>query len=427
MLFAVCLLPAPAAAAQRWLVVSDIHLNPYDASPQPAGYGKDTNWALFRVMLRRMKQTAPDPPVVVLAGDFLAHHFRSLAHRYAPRSTVAASALGAMTRIERAFRSTYPGARFVTVLGNNDAPCGDYEPEPGTPYLAALGRLWHEPATFGRGGYYAQRIPGAPLRIIALDSVFWSFRYRNACGTPGEDPGAAEFAWLSRALAATPRGTQNLVVMHVPPGIDPMSTHFARDFFVVPFLRAAANATLSRALEGAPVAGIIAGHLHRADFAIDAGVPVLIVSSISPVYDNNPSFTVLTVDARGISDAVLYGYDLPSENWEPPFDFDRGYGARRVDAAGLLAAHRAIAANPAVRLAWAHAFVSSADKRDITAADWQTFWCAQTAASPGEYEPCAGVRARVMAVPLLLAAAGVALVALVTLITIRLARQRRPR
>ena len=422
---ALCLLAAPAQAAQRWLVVSDIHLNPYDRSAQPVPYGKDTNWALLRTMLARMRRVEPSPPVIVLAGDFLAHDFPALAHHAVPRQTAAAQALATIASIARAFRAIYPHARYVIALGNNDAPCGDYKIAPATAYLAALTRLWRLPREFAQGGYDVQAVSGVPLRIVTLDSVFWSFRYRDACGRNADDPGRAELAWFTRVLAATPRRAHDLVVMHIPPGIDPESTHLVRDFAVVPFLNAGDSAAFSRAVERAPVEAIVASHMHRASFGVNGGIPLLIVSSVSPVYDNNPSFTLLEVDAGGIADEQIDAYSLPDGTWEPPFDFDTAYGVSRIDAGSALRAHAAIARDPNVRRAWGRAFVGDADKRDITASDWRTFWCAQTETSSAPYEACAGNGVRVLVVPLALAGIGVLLVALATWLAIRLARQRR--
>ncbi|MGD1066145.1 MAG: hypothetical protein ABR975_04960, partial [Vulcanimicrobiaceae bacterium] len=74
-----CALFAPCgvrAASTPWLFVSDLHLDPRATSTVPASFGKDTNAALFRSALAAMRRADPDPPVVVIGGDFLAHDIR---------------------------------------------------------------------------------------------------------------------------------------------------------------------------------------------------------------------------------------------------------------------------------------------------------------------------------------------------------------
>src|SRR5579872_818973 len=129
-LLLLCLLPAAARADQRWLVVSDIHLNPYDTSPQPAPYHVDSNWALLRSALDRMHAVDPNPAVIVIAGDFLAHQWGDKV-RAAGFASASDQAEKTMRRIAGAFGAKFPKAQFLVTLGNNDDPCGDYRTSPG--------------------------------------------------------------------------------------------------------------------------------------------------------------------------------------------------------------------------------------------------------------------------------------------------------
>ena len=70
------LAPVCARADQTWLIVSDIHLNPYDALQRPSPPGSDSNLALFESTLAEMKRSVPSPAVVLIPGDFLAHFSR---------------------------------------------------------------------------------------------------------------------------------------------------------------------------------------------------------------------------------------------------------------------------------------------------------------------------------------------------------------
>src|SRR5215469_9268384 len=111
-----------SATAQTWLVVSDVHLDPFDRRPRPSLFGSDTNLALFRSALDEMKRRVPNPDLVVMPGDFLAHDFAGRT-RGAGGDT-ASAAIATMRFVAGAFGHAFPHARFAVTLGNNDAPCG---------------------------------------------------------------------------------------------------------------------------------------------------------------------------------------------------------------------------------------------------------------------------------------------------------------
>ncbi len=145
----------------HWLVASDLHVEPGAGGPEPADYGTDTNWTLFDSTVDAMRRADPHPQVIVLSGDFLAHHF--------PDNVPLA--LRTMARIAKTFDAAFPQAQFVIVPGNNDDPCGDYRATPGTRYFASLARIW-EPLVnrngaapqfqrdFAEYGWYTARVPG---------------------------------------------------------------------------------------------------------------------------------------------------------------------------------------------------------------------------------------------------------------------------
>lgn len=438
-MFLLCL--SPVRADQRWLVVSDTHLDPFARGSAPSFYGFDSNWPLFDDTLAQMRRVDANPAVVVIAGDFLAHHFTRLVHTYAPGQTVAAVELSTMAQIERRFAAAFPRSQFVIVLGNNDDPCGDYHSTPGTPYLAALARIWKPlvdrggaaPAfmkTFEETGSYVARLPLANLRAVAVNSVYWSFRYRNVCGRPGARPAVMEMAWLRRTLRTTPRGVKNIVVMHIPPGIDPISTLFLHRLVVVPFLDDRSDAGFLQAVRapGSHTLLVIAGHMHREDFRVAGTVPVLLAPSISPVYDNNPAFLSLTMRPNGaLDDYRMHAYDLTRHRWGTVLDFDRTYGQSSVTAASLARVHRQIQKHRSVRRRWSSAFVADSSHHDaefIDSGNWRYFWCAQMHFGP-RYARCAGVRRRLAVVPVAAAVGGMLLIVLMVGLVLRLARQRR--
>lgn len=425
-----------AAAAQQWLVASDLHVNPYAPNAEPIWYGADTNWALFESAVNAMRRAVPDPALVVLPGDFLAHSFGAKVHKYGHGVSTQQAAEATMRRIAQTFARAFPRAHFAVAIGNNDDPCGDYASTPNSRYMADLARIWAPLVnrggaspqflrTFSAGGFYTASAPGGHLRLVVLNSVFWSFVYHNACGKG--NPGAAEFPWFERALAA-PGDTRNVVIMHIPPGVDAKSTSTVKRFVIVPFLNDGANARFLRdvAAPANNVAFTIAAHVHRSDFRVDADVPILIASSISPIYDNTPSFVRLDVDRGRVNDVQTFAYDYDSGTWPQFFDFDRGYGASAFDGPGLLDVHRRIGDDPEIRRIWSAVLVSGSwRKRGVSSTSWRTVWCAQTRLQSG-FAQCAGAQRRVAAVAVGLGIAGALLLIALIVLILRLARQRRP-
>ena len=425
------------AVTQPWLLVSDMHVDPYNHSPQPAWYQTDTNWALFDASLAQMRARVPQPAVVVITGDFLTHHFVDKVRALGKNESTATVALRTMRRVEQAFAVAFPKAQFLITLGNNDDPCGDYRTAPRTPYLAAVARMWaplvnrrnaapgflHD---FAQRGSYTASLPNG-ARAIVVDDVYWSFVYRGCKGAPSNEP-QAQLQWLAGTLAALPQGTRAAVVMHIPPGVDPMTTLLTKRFLVIPYW---SNSVLVRFTAlvheyGQRIGFILAGHAHRADFRVAAGVPLLVAPAISPIYSNNPGFAVLRVAGASLQNYDLYAMDLYSGNWARIFDFHAVYGATAFGSAQLLAAHDAIAAQPDIRSRWVDALAGGAQQAEVDISqDWKAYWCAQTELAGG-YAACAGDRRRVTLGRI--AVIGVAVLLLAALVWggLRLARQRRP-
>ncbi|MGB8967140.1 MAG: metallophosphoesterase [Candidatus Cybelea sp.] len=414
---------ASAQGEQVWLGVSDIHLNIFDRSPRPNRNGTDTNIALFKSALIQMKRAVPNPAVVLIPGDFLVHHFAQRAAHYA--GTPDEGGIETMRRIAAAFNRAFPSAQFAIALGNNDVPCGDYRSADGTPYLAAVTRIWAPlvnrggaapgfAASFRRGGQYTARLPVHGLRLVVLNTVPFSSLYRGDCG--GDVQAASgQLAWLGATLRATPAATGNLVVMHIPPGFDALSTDFTRGLLAWPFLNGRYNAALASTLAapGNRVAYAIASHTHHFDFRLAGNVPIVVLGSLSPIYRNNPTFYALRMGPDGsLRDIQFHSFDERTKAWVPVRSFDRIWSSNRIEASSLIRIHALLANVPDARALWdrqangwpsAHLRIAGtwAGKR------WRVSWCAQTDLG-SSFRECAGVQRRVLTLGLVaLALAGV--------------------
>jgi sphingomyelin phosphodiesterase acid-like 3 len=386
-----------ALLLSHWLVASDLHVEPADANSAISYYGADSNWALFDSAVSAMRREEPHPAVVVLSGDFLAHHF--------PRNLAVAEAT--MTRIVRAFDAAFPNAQFLIVPGNNDDPCGDYRATPGDPYFRYIAHLWaplvnrHGAApdferSFGRTGRYTARLPGG-VRAIALDSVSWSIVYRPCSGA--ESGAQPELQWFEQTMRGLPSNSRAIVFLHIPPGVDAHSTLVTHRLLLVPFWAAGDAERFAHVLStrARNVAFVLAGHLHADDFRIVGGLPMLIAPSISPVYGSNPAFLRLDVQADGtLRDYTIVDFDEDAQRWETDGTFDGLYGVTSFTAGQLTRLHDRIATDARVRAVWGRTIMSGSGNREIDSGTWRSYWCAQTAL-PSAYPACAQITSRVEA------------------------------
>jgi len=400
-----------AGGEQVWLVVSDVHLNPFDRRPDPVLFGTDTNLVLFRSALAEMRRQVPNPAVVLLPGDFLTHHFEARARAHAAAPSVADDAIRTMQLIATSFGSAFPHARFAITLGNNDAPCGDYRSALGTAYLTAVARAWSPlvnragaapgfAQSFAAAGHYTAALPVRGMRLIALDDVPLSAQYAGDCAAAAGHSAAGELAWLDSVLAATPPGTRNVVMMHVPPGFDAFSTQQMRGFVIWPFLYGDANRQLLAALSESQndVVYAIAGHTHRFDFRLDGKLPILVFGSLSPIYHNNPAFFALHVGADGsIRDIDTYAFDEWSQEWQAKRSFDATWHVKQVDAETLAALHARLERDATMRRTYDAASNGWPSNRHVAwgmwEATWRVPWCAQTYLDAG-FAQCSGLLGR---------------------------------
>ncbi len=383
-----------AAVVLHWLVLNDIHLDPYDPGP-PASRGEDTNTALFDSAADEMRRRVPDAKVIVIGGDLLAHHFATLAHR-AHRDPYAAG-VSTVGSIASKLGATFPNAQFLFAVGNNDDPCGDYRSEAGGPYTRAVAHLLAPLVNrngaspgfinaYSHGAYYTSALPGG-MRAVVTNADFWSFFFRGSCQVSERDPGGKEMQWLTQTLASG----ENVVVMHMPVGYDPESTTTAHRLLAVPFLRSEYDSRLRTlfADDRAHVPFAIAGHTHRYDFRVPGGVPMLVAASLSPIYHNSPAFFELDVEGDTIRDVIPYTYD-PELGWIKQQSFDEIFGVTSFTAPELQTLSERIASDPQLRKRWIQAYdVWGFYIGDISDHRWQTYRCAQIAFGAA-YARCAG-------------------------------------
>lgn len=450
---------AAAAVAGQFLVVSDLHFDPMadpelvdrlaaaepadwpsildGASGQSLGhYGADTNWRLLRSTFAEMKARLPHPAFVLIPGDFLAHHFRDRFDAAARdhsdreyRGFVGKTMWFLALRLEQAF----PDTPILPALGNNDDDCGDFLLQPNGPFLAdtlpilqaltrggdaELGREWT------RHGNYSAALPGVPSgRLVIANTVFFSRRYRNACGPAAgldprqPDPGEATLAWLAAELAAAERAHKRVwLVYHVPPGIDGFATWrqgSCPDTIVPMWTEAYARPfyALLRRYAGT-VAASFAGHTHMDDFRLLSDAKgddafTLITPAVSPIFGQNPAFRTVAYDATGaildettyeltgLSAAGLSAAATAAPAWRREYTFTRGWHLPRIDLGSLGKLYARIGNTAKDRERWRTLFAVSSPvywPRIARGGDEATavraFYCAAGHVAPADFRQC---------------------------------------
>jgi hypothetical protein len=342
------------AAKREFLVITDLHFNPFhglnadefatlsqmpatqwrsffDGLKQPmVPLGADGNYCLLASALTEAATRLEDPEFILFGGDFLAHDWQSSYNALADEPIAANPqayrdfTAKAIQFIAGEFRERFPDAVVLPTLGNDDSFCQDYWIQANGAFLKQFAGIWRpmlgatvDAAAFDRSfsslGCYAADLPGLENhRLIVLNSVLWSKSYcsayhdpggKNCCGctNPGDAPGAAALAWLDQALSRAKSDKKTVwLLMHVPPGLDSYEEEEADGKSAAASLWK--EAFLDRYLELVGTYRSIllisfAGHTHMDDYRVaqidgEAAVLCKVVPSVSPVFGNNPAFQV---------------------------------------------------------------------------------------------------------------------------------------
>lgn len=419
------------ALAEQFLSVSDVHFNPFadpaifakleaaDVSQWDAilasstmtafsTYGQDLNDPLFRSAVGEMQKQLPSPAFVLIAGDFLAHDFQKNYQQYATdKSQAAYTAFVAKTNayIASVFRRAYPDVRIYPTLGNNDSDCGDYAVVPDGAFLSDFRDVWKPivrsrsfDRRFPTGGYYHADVPALKnVRIIALNTNFFSTNYKNPCGTPGPDPGVRELEWLEAELRlAREEGKRVWLLFHIPPGMDVYDTvtyggacpaikaqTFWKDQYAQQYLSITAAHRNT-------IAGSFAGHTHQDEFRIANGDFIHITPSVTPIFGNNPAFEIVDVQRNG--DIAGYtAWHLPNVTlpWAREYAFDEAYSKKKYDTTTLTQLAAEIGSNAATREQYFGYSASGAPKSAASALEmWRGYWCGLKAMTGSTFTAC---------------------------------------
>lgn len=385
--------PQPVRAAQPWLFVNDVHFDPFSHKKRAVSHGSDTNEALLVSLLAEMKRLAPDPPVIVMAGDFLAHYIRP------------GTAGPTMIALAKRFGAAFPHTQFLMALGNEDSDCGDYAVTPDSNFLRIVTKAWAPLVdrngaapdfrrTFPHDGFYTAKLPIPGVRAVVADNAYWSTFYRNSCGKAGDNPTRNSLAELNRALRPATPGERLWLVMHIPPGIDASSTaHRTHHLVVVPFMRPGPREAVMDFIADPArhVELVVTAHIHRFSFRVidrrnAAPVPLLISPAVSPIFGNSPSFLTADVGADGIIHN-LEEHAYVERRWQDigglgSLDTSEFTGPALVDLQ-----HR-LERDPKLRDTYEALYMGDSSYQEIDPGAWRTYYCAISTFSSTSFRQC---------------------------------------
>ena len=406
--------PQQAKATVPALLVSDIHFDPFwdpaklpqlaaapvsqwkailAAAPSPDREqrfqslqqgchvrGADTSFALFDSSLKAMRKPAAGAKFVTLSGDLLAHAFQckysALFPNFAPGaySTFVEKALD---YVIGELDSAFPGVPVYVALGNNDSDCGDYRLDAHSEFLAVSGKEVTKDfpsserqaaeESFAAGGYYSVSLP-APIenaRLLVLNDLFMSSNYATCAGKADPGAAAAQLVWLRQQLTEARANKRKIWVMgHIPPGVDLYATarrlgNLCGGQDPVMFLSSEKLAdTLAEFGDVVQLAIFAHTHMDELRFLKEEGtgkgIAVKMVSSISPINGNNPSFTVAQLDP---SSAALVDYKVfvasnqtgVAAQWREEYDFAHSYHEAEFSSSSVSGLVAGFAADPSAK------------------------------------------------------------------------------
>jgi len=442
-----------AAKEEKFLWVSDIHFDPMAdgalvdelAKAEPAQweailnrtspasfsqYKSDTNWWLLKDTLAQMPKTTRHPAFVMVTGDLLAHEFPSAyrkATHGADQQAYRAFVLKTVEFLALELRKKFPGTQIYITPGNNDNDCGDYSVQAGGKFLSDTAQTARELADGDEAFTKAWKALGsfnvahptlANVRVISLNSIFWSEKYQaldssEGCQAVASTAGADLMRWLDENLANAQKAHEKVWLMfHIPPGIDGYASAMKRKSspvagrescaqWIVPMWRVdwtqQFDALLKKYHETV-VAGF-AAHIHSDDFRVigkSEGEYVVLGTAVSPVYGQNPSFRVVDYRSDGtVADHTThYLTNLPEASanntgrWKKEYTFSREWKVKGVSAASLVSVYERVVLEEKSRTEWLKLYAVSGPALEGDKPIVRALYCADAGLTVESYREC---------------------------------------
>jgi sphingomyelin phosphodiesterase acid-like 3 len=237
-----------------------------------------------------------------------------------------------------------------------------------------------------------------------------SCKYTTCGGKADANSAEAQLAWLAQQLAnARRKGEKVWVMAHIPPGVDGHASAARIDQVCGAkgpkmFLGSEKLAEVLAAASDVVKLAIFA-HTHMDEVRIlkvenggaaaGEGVAVKMVSSISPINGNAPSFTVARVDTRtaGLKDFQVFaasnatGVDTV---WHEEYDWGKTYGAADFSAAAVSKVISGFESDPDAKTEASRAYIDNfyVGSSPLLGLIWPQYVCALQHDSAQSFKAC---------------------------------------
>ena len=207
--------------------------------------------------------------------------------------------------------------------------------------------------TFTSGGYYSAQPLGPKLMVIGLNTNPF------ALGVPGDNDGAVatELTWLDSTLASAQSAGQEVwLLMHVPPGVNTVSTAAnivsGQPVSATMMMYQSYQTSFLQVLAKYPgvITMTLGAHTHMDEYRILSPSVVLDeVPAISPCFGENPAFKVFTISQSTFTpiDYSSLNYDLavmPAQ-FNSYYTFSAAYSMQGPLGASLVQLYPELATN----------------------------------------------------------------------------------
>lgn len=358
--------------------------------------GADTNYALLALTLASIQNNLGAAPVVLFTGDFLGHGIDQLYLAYSVNKTTAQAAAfvdKTLAFVLQQIRAAVGSIPVFFALGNCDSYTG-YGPD--STFLAnnaqqlctlALNGAGNQQKILGSltsGGYYAAKLPGVNVLLIALNTIALS-----PLVPPNPMLIANQFAWFDAQLAAASAAGQKVwLLMHAPPGADESTTGLPSNdtgqIAVATMMWSDQNQDIFMGIlkkHSGVLALSLAGHTHMDEFRLMApGNPLVITAGVSPVFGNNAAYKIFTMDGATLGPidyaAINCNLLVTPTQFSTYYTFSQAYGLEGPLAASLPRLFSTLRASNAAQKQYQSAFYSGNTAASlITTTNWPVYWC----------------------------------------------------
>ncbi len=387
--------------------------------------GEDTPYALLESSVQAVRRDAAGAKFMTVSGDLIAHAFQckyGAVFPHAAPGDYRAFVEKTIDFVLQELGGAVPGAPVYAALGNNDSDCGDYQLDAHSEFLVAVGeevsRTFPEgerkaaAEAFAAGGYYNVPLPAGlrNARMLVLDDQFMGAKYSTCGGKADASAGDAQLAWLAQQLAEARRNKEKVWVMaHIPPGVDVHASVTKMDAVCGakgPKMFLASEKLAEELIEYSDVVELaIFAHTHMDELRVlkaeggtagaGKGVAVKMVSSISPINGNAPSFTVARVEA---STAALKDFKVFTASnstgvdtaWHEEYDWGKTYRQSEFSAASLGKVIAGFEADPGAKTDASQAYIRNfySGSSPLLGLIWPQYVCALRNDSAQGFKTC---------------------------------------